>query len=113
MGTPKDVIKQIADEGIEFVDFRFCDLPGLMQHYTIPARVLDESVFEEGLGFDGSSIRGFQEIQESDMLLVPDAGTTYVDEFRQHKTLNIHCYVRDPLTGESYSRDPRYVDTKA
>jgi len=113
LGTPKDVIKQIADEGIEFVDFRFCDLPGLMQHYTLPAHVMDESVFEEGLGFDGSSIRGFQQIQESDMLLVPDPTTTYVDEFRQHKTLNIHCYVRDPLTGESYSRDPRYVAQKA
>ncbi len=112
-GTPGDVLKTIKDGGIEVVDVRFCDLPGLMQHFSIPSHELTEDVFEDGLGFDGSSIRGFQEIQESDMLLIPDPTTAIVDPFRQHPTLNINCYVRDPLTGESYSRDPRYIAQKA
>jgi glutamine synthetase len=111
--TPGDVLKLIKDSGIEVVDVRFCDLPGLMQHFSIPAHELTEDVFEDGLGFDGSSIRGFQEIQESDMLLIPDANTAVVDPFRQHSTVNINCYVRDPLTGEPYSRDPRYIVQKA
>lgn len=111
--TPGDVMRLVADEGIQVVDFRFCDLPGLMQHFSIPARQFSEDTFEEGLGFDGSSIRGFQEIQESDMLLLPDPTTAVVDPFRQHKTLNINCYVHDPLTGEPYSRDPRYIAKKA
>src|SRR5678815_4931916 len=84
-----------------------------MQHFSIPAHELEEDVFEDGLGFDGSSIRGFQEIQESDMLLIPDPNTAVVDPFRQHPTLNINCFVRDPVTGESYSRDPRYIAAKA
>ena len=70
--TPAEVLSLIESEGIEIVDFRFCDLPGLMQHFSVPAHELTEDVFEDGLGFDGSSIRGFQEIQESDMLLMPD-----------------------------------------
>src|SRR5690349_18431015 len=84
-----------------------------MQHFSVPAHELTEDGFEDGFGFDGSSIRGFQEIQESDMLLVPDPNTAIIDPFRQHRTLNINCYVRDPLTGEPYSRDPRYVARKA
>jgi glutamine synthetase len=111
--SPDDVLSQISDEGIEFVDLRFCDLPGLMQHFTVPKHQLTADVFDEGLGFDGSSIRGYQEIQESDMLLIPDPDTAYVDPFRQHPTLNINCFVRDPVTGESYTRDPRYVASKA
>jgi glutamine synthetase len=111
--TPSDVLKLIKDRGIEIIDVRFCDLPGLMQHFSVPAHELAEDVFEDGLGFDGSSIRGFQEIQESDMLLIPDANTAVVDPFRQHATLNINCFVRDPVTGESYTRDPRYVAQKA
>src|SRR5689334_7424329 len=103
----------VSDGGIEVVDFRFCDLPGLMQHFSVPAHELTEDGFEDGYGFDGSSIRGFQEIQESDMLLVPDPSTAIIDPFTQHPTLNINCYVRDPVTGESYSRDPRYIVTKA
>jgi glutamine synthetase len=71
--TPGDVLRTVQDAGIEVVDFRFCDLPGLMQHFSVPAHELTEDGFEDGFGFDGSSIRGFQEIQESDMLLVPDA----------------------------------------
>jgi glutamine synthetase len=111
--TPGDVLKLIQDNGIEVIDVRFCDLPGLMQHFSIPAHELAEDVFDDGLGFDGSSIRGFQEIQESDMLLIPDANTAVIDPFRQHPTLNINCFVRDPVTGESYSRDPRYIAAKA
>ncbi len=111
--TPDDVLQLIGDEGIEIVDVRFCDLPGLMQHFSMPAGQLTAEVFDEGVGFDGSSIRGFQEIQESDMLLVPDPNTAVIDPFTQHKTLNLNCYVNDPVTGESYSRDPRYVARKA
>ena len=103
----------VQQEGVDIVDFRFCDLPGLMQHFSVPAHELTEGSFEDGHGFDGSSIRGFQEIQESDMLLMPDPDTAVVDPFRQHKTLNINCFVRDPVTGESYTRDPRFVAKKA
>ena len=111
--TPEEVIAMVADEGCEFVDFRFIDLPGVMQHVTIPAALLDEGQFTDGHGFDGSSVRGFQEIQESDMVLIGDADTAYIDPFMARKTAVIHCYVADPVTGESYSRDPRYVATKA
>jgi glutamine synthetase len=111
--SPADVVRLVADEGVEVVDFRFCDLPGLMQHFSAPAHELTEEGFEEGYGFDGSSIRGFQEIQESDMILEPDPNTAVIDPFRQHKTLNINCFVRDPVTGEPYTRDPRYVAKKA
>ncbi len=113
MATPGDVLKLIKDEGVEVIDIRFCDLPGLMQHFSVPAHELEEDVFEDGLGFDGSSIRGFQEIQESDMLLIPDPDTAIIDPFREHKTLNINAFVKDPVTGESYSRDPRYIAKKA
>ncbi len=113
MSTPEDVLARIEEAGVEFVDLRFCDLPGLMQHFSVPARELTADVFEEGLGFDGSSIRGFKEIQESDMILVPDPETAIVDPFRQHPTLNVNCFVKDPVTGESYDRDPRYVAQKA
>ena len=111
--TPAEVLRFVQDEGIEIVDVRFVDLPGLMQHFSVPAHQLTADVFEEGFGFDGSSIRGFQEIQESDMLLMPDPNTVVLDPFRQHKTLNINCFVRDPVTLEPYSRDPRYVASKA
>ena len=111
--NPADVVRMLSDENIEIVDIRFCDLPGLMQHFSIPAHELTEEVFDEGLGFDGSSIRGFQEIQESDMILLPDPSTAVIDPFRQHRTLNVNCFVRDPVTGEPYTRDPRYVSKKA
>jgi glutamine synthetase len=84
-----------------------------MQHFSMPASQLTAEMFEQGVGFDGSSIRGFQEIQESDMLLIPDSDTAFIDPFRQRKTLAINCFVQDPLTGESYSRDPRYLARKA
>ncbi|MCL4422417.1 MAG: type I glutamate--ammonia ligase [Actinobacteria bacterium] len=111
--APEEVLRLITDEEIEVIDLRFCDLPGLMQHFSVPAHELAEDRFSEGFGFDGSSIRGFQQIQESDMLLIPDPNTAVVDPFRQHRTLNLNCFVKDPVTGESYSRDPRYVAKKA
>ena len=111
--TPKDVIHAAKEHGAKIVDLRFIDLPGLWQHFSIPTHDLDEDLFSEGIGFDGSSIRGFQEIQESDMLLIPDPNTAVLDPFRQHTTLNINCFVQDPVTGESYSRDPRYIAQKA
>jgi glutamine synthetase len=111
--TPAEVLSLVESEGIEIIDFRFCDLPGLTQHFSVPAHALSEDGFSEGFGFDGSSIRGFQEIQESDMLLMPDPNTAVVDPFRQHPTLNLNCFVRDPVTGEPYTRDPRYVAKKA
>jgi glutamine synthetase len=108
-----EILGYIESEGVQFVDVRFCDLPGTVQHFTIPAETFGESVFSDGLMFDGSSIRGFQEIHESDMLLMPDPATAVMDPFRQHKTLNLTFFVHDPLTGEPYSRDPRNVARKA
>src|SRR5438093_6513765 len=101
------------EQEARIVDFRFCDLPGLMQHFSVPVAELTESVFDEGIGFDGSSIRGFQQIFESDMLLEPDPDSAYMDPFTAHPTLNINCFVKDPVTGETYSRDPRYIAKKA
>src|SRR5690606_419279 len=103
----------VADEGIEVVDVRFCDLPGLMQHFSIPASQLTPEVFDEGLGVDGPSIRRFQPIQESAMAPVPASGPAVVDPSRTRRTLALSAYVHDPLTGESYTRDPRYVARKA
>src|SRR3954452_14450521 len=103
----------VKDEGVEFIDYRFCDLPGLMQHVTVPAHALEESTFTDGHGFDGSSIRGFQEIQESDMILLPDPSPAVVDPFRARSTLILNCFVHDPVTMEAYSRDPRYVAKKS
>jgi glutamine synthetase len=111
--TPQEVLELVASEGVEFVDLRFCDLPGVMQHVSIPANVLELGQFEDGHAFDGSSVRGFQEIQESDMVLVADPNTAYLDPFRARKTLIMHCFVADPVTGERYSRDPRYIAQKA
>ncbi len=108
-----DVLKLIKDQKIDFVDLRFIDLPGLTQHFSVPSTQLTEDSFEEGFGFDGSSIRGFQEIQESDMLLFPDPTTAVVDPFTQHSTLVLNCFVGDPVTGEDYTRDPRGIARKA
>ncbi len=108
-----EVLAYIRDNDVKSVDVRFCDLPGIMQHFTVPAESFDASVFSDGLGFDGSSIRGFQAIHESDMLLLPDASTAVLDPFRAEKTLNLTFFIHDPLTGEAYSRDPRNVAKKA
>jgi glutamine synthetase len=107
-----EVLEFISAEQVQFIDVRFCDLPGIMQHFTVPAESFDARVFNEGLMFDGSSIRGFQQIHESDMLLLPDPTTAYLDPFREHKTLNLTFFVHDPLTSEPYSRDPRNIARK-
>ena len=109
--TPADVVKLGAD--VQMVDFRFTDLPGTMQHFSIPTRELNEELFEEGLGFDGSSIRGFQQIHESDMILMPDPDSAFIDPMLQVPTLAIICDIWDPITRERYSRDPRHVANKA
>ena len=111
--NPKDVVKLIKDQGIKFVDFRFMDFPGLQQHFTVPACEVDESTFEDGLGFDGSSIRGWQKIHESDMLVMPDPCTATVDPFMELPTLILYCTILDPITKENYSRDPRSIAIKA
>jgi glutamine synthetase len=108
-----ELLKYIKDEGVEMVDVRFCDLPGIMQHFTVPVSSFGTSVFEDGLSFDGSSIRGFQAIHESDMSLFPDPTTAYLDPFRTRKTLVVNFFIHDPLTGEPYSRDPRNIARKA
>src|SRR5687767_8274645 len=113
MATPKDVLSLADKAGAEIVDLRFCDVPGLLQHFSIRAGELSEQGFETGYGFDGSSIRGFQEIQESDMVLVPDPEAAYIDPLPRHRTLAIHCWVVDPVKAQPYSRDPRYVARKA
>ncbi|PIE28055.1 MAG: type I glutamate--ammonia ligase [Micrococcales bacterium] len=107
------VMKYLADEQIEFLDIRFCDLPGVMQHFNVPAASVDESFFTEGAMFDGSSIRGFQAINESDMKLIPDVDSAFIDPFRTAKTLTMNFSIVDPLTDEPYSRDPRQVAAKA
>jgi glutamine synthetase len=108
-----EVLKFITDQDVRFIDVRFCDLPGTMQHFNVPAVGLDEDFFINGQMFDGSSIRGFQAINESDMKLIPDLSTSYVDPFRVEKTLNINFSIVDPYTDEPYSRDPRQVARKA
>ncbi|HYU57215.1 MAG TPA: type I glutamate--ammonia ligase [Actinomycetota bacterium] len=113
MTTPKDVLSMAKDAEAQIVDLRFCDLPGLWQHFSVPISELSEESFQDGFGFDGSSIRGFQEIQESDMLLVPDTSGAFIDPFLKHPTLVLNCFVKDPVTTEWYSRDPRYVAKKA
>ncbi len=108
-----EVLKFAADRGVEMVDLKFVDLPGTWQHMSLPLRALDADDFETGLGFDGSSIRGFQEIHESDMLLMPDAGTGFIDPYYTRPTLSLICSIADPVLGEKYSRDPRFVAQKA
>ena len=107
-----EVLKFIKDEGVEFIDVRFIDLPGVMQHFTVPAQSFS-SAFADGLMFDGSSIRGFQAIHESDMKLMPDPTSAFVDPFRAAKTLVINHSILDPFTDEPYSRDPRGIAAKA
>ncbi|MFI7190080.1 type I glutamate--ammonia ligase [Nocardia nova] len=109
----EEMLTYIAEEGVAFVDVQFCDLPGVMQHFTVPAQVFDRDAISEGLAFDGSSIRGFQAIHESDMLLFPDPATARIDPYRVEKTLAVNFFVHDALTREPYSRDPRNIARKA
>ena len=111
--TPRDAIRFAREKKAKIVDLRFVDVPGLWQHFSIPVGELTAELFAEGIGFDGSSIRGFQSIDESDMLLFPDPSTAAMDPFTADPTLVLICDVKDPVTGAPYSRDPRYVARKA
>jgi len=111
--TPQEVIHRAREAGVKIVDLRFTDLPGTWQHFSIPVGELTEELFEEGIGFDGSSIRGFQKIHESDMLLFPDPERAFVDPCLEVRTLALVCDIRDPVSKLPYSRDPRYVARKA
>ena len=113
MAQPKAVLEMIKKEGIRLVDLRFMDFPGIWQHFTVPASELEESSFEDGFGFDGSSIRGWQPINDSDMLVIPDASTAKIDPFFEEKTLVLIGNIVDPITREPYSRDPRNIARKA
>jgi glutamine synthetase len=111
--TPKEVIDFAIKNNAEVVDLKFMDLLGTWQHFTVPMTEMEEHLFEEGLGFDGSSIRGWQAINASDMLVVPDSGTGVMDPFTKAPTLSMLCNIVDPITKESYSRDPRNIAMKA
>jgi glutamine synthetase len=111
--APKEVISRAKEQGVKIVDFRFTDLPGTWQHFSVPVKELTEELFAEGIGFDGSSIRGFQKIHESDMLLFPDPDTAIVDPCLEVPTMSIVCDIKDPIRRMPYSRDPRYVARKA
>jgi len=110
--TPDDVLRMVREQSIRMVDFKFTDVPGTWQHFSIPSRALEQSLFSEGIGFDGSSIRGFQEINESDMLLMPDPSSAILDPFTAEPTLSLVCNVAQP-GGAAYTRDPRYIARKA
>lgn len=111
--TPREVIELIKSKNIEVVDLKFGDFPGTWQHFTIPISEVTPEMFDEGLGFDGSSIRGWKVINASDMLVVPDPVTAIVDPFTDRPTLSMICNIVDPVTRERYSRDPRYIAQKA
>ena len=111
--STEDVLKTIKDQKVEMIDLRFTDLPGVWQHFYVPPSAMNAGALNEGIGFDGSSIRGFQEIQESDMLVVPDPTTAFIDPFTSATKLVLICNIRDPVTGQSYSRDARYIAQKA
>ena len=112
-GNADEFFKYVRDEGVQYVDIRFTDLPGIQQQVTMPISAFDEDAAAEGVAFDGSSIRGFQSIDQSDMKLLPDFGTAYIDPFRTPKTIAMDFFVHDPITGEAYSRDPRNIARKA
>jgi glutamine synthetase len=117
--SPQDVLKMIKESGVQIVDLKFNDLPGMWQHFSIPVSELTDmddltdSIFVQGIGFDGSSIRGFQKIQESDMILIPDPSTAVKDPICEIPTISLICDIYDPITKKAYTRDPRYVAKKA
>lgn len=111
--TKQEALELIKSSEVEFVDIRFTDPFGMWHHFTVPARTFGDDQFEDGLAFDGSSIRGFKTINESDMLLLPDPASVFVDPFTEHGTAVVICNIEDPITREPYARDPRYVATKA
>ncbi len=107
------VTKLIKDNNIKIIDLKFCDLLGQWQHFSLTSAEFSEDIFQDGMGFDGSSIRGFQKIHESDMLLFPDPATVFIDPFMATPTLSLTCDIADPITRQPYTRDPRYVALKA
>ncbi len=112
--TPKQVLQMIKDRGVVMVDLKFIDLLGTWQHFTTPiSEFKDEAPFDEGLGFDGSSIRGWQTIESSDMLVIPDPNTAVMDPFTKDSTLSMICNISDPITRADYTRDPRNIARKA
>ncbi|MPY72516.1 MAG: glutamine synthetase, partial [Alphaproteobacteria bacterium] len=111
--TPADVLKLIKEKEVKFVDLRFTDTRGKEQHVSVPAKVFDQSKFEDGHAFDGSSIAGWKGIQASDMLLMPEAETARLDPFTDEAVLNITCDVVEPADGKGYDRDPRTIAKRA
>ncbi len=111
--SAKDILKLIEQENVQVVDLRFMDFPGLWQHFSVPAHEIGEDTFTDGLGFDGSSIRGWQAINESDMIVKPVVSSAFIDPFMAAKTLVMTCDISDPISGEDYTRDPRSVARKA
>ncbi|MBM4223995.1 MAG: glutamine synthetase, partial [Gammaproteobacteria bacterium] len=113
MSTASDVIKMIKDKEVKWADLRFTDTRGKEQHVTIPAKLVDEGLFRDGKMFDGSSIAGWKGINESDMILMPEAGTAILDPFFEEATVNIRCDVIEPATMQGYERDPRSIGKRA
>jgi len=111
--TPNDVLKLIKEKQVKFADLRFTDTRGKEQHVTIPARLVDEDLFRDGKMFDGSSIAGWKGINESDMILMPDAATAFIDPFFEETTVDIRCDVIEPATMQGYERDPRSLAKRA
>ena len=109
----RHAIEWAGETRAQMVDLKFCDLLGSWQHMTLPVTAFSESAFDEGLGFDGSSIRGWQGISESDMLLMPDAGSAILDPFCEVPTLSLVCEIADPVTGGGYGEDPRRIARRA
>jgi len=111
--TPKEVLEFAKKNGAKMLDLKFMDFPGMWQHFTVPIVQLTEDTFEEGFGFDGSSIRGWQAIHTSDMLVIPDPDTAVMDPITEAPTLSLICNIVDPITKERYTRDPRNIAHKA
>ena len=111
--TAQDVLRQIHEEGIELIDLKFVDLHGKWQHLTVCRDLIDEASFTDGVAFDGSSIRGWKAINESDMAMVPDPNTAWIDPFYSHKTLSLICSIQEPRSGKPYGRCPRALAQKA
>ncbi len=111
--TPQDILNWIKNEGIQVIDLKFIDMPGTWQHLTLHHSQIDENSFTEGVAFDGSSIRGWKAINESDMAMVPDPATAWIDPFMEEPTLSMICSIQEPRTGDPYDRCPRVIAQKA
>lgn len=113
MATPQEILEWIKRDNIQMIDLKFIDMPGIWQHLTLYHNMIDESSFTDGVAFDGSSIRGWKAINDSDMAMVPDPDTAWIDPFMEEPTLSLICSIKEPRTGEPYSRDPRSIAQKA